>query len=247
MSSKAVGTRNTRSLLLVDPPMTGQHDLPLELLYLADPMCSWCWGFAPVVEKIDDSFDIPLRTIVGGLRPGDSAEPIERIRPTLQHHWKQVAAASGQPFDLRGIDRTDWMYDTLVPDTAIVTMRSAAPSETLRFLATVQRAFYAERIDVTDPDVYPDLVTEFPVDPQTFSELLGSPEMLAATEQDFLESRWLGVSGFPTLLLRDGATTVPISRGYAPFESVAERINAFIEENHPEAVDGLVCDIDGVC
>jgi len=227
--------------------MVDQQDLPLEITYVGDPMCSWCWGFAPVVEKIDDSFEIPVRTIIGGLRPGDSAEPIDRIRPTLEHHWKQVAAVSGQPFDLAGIDRTDWMYDTLVADTAVVTMRSAAPAETLRFLATVQRAFYADRIDVTDPDVYPDLVAGFPVDPDSFVEALRSPEMLAATEQDFLESRWLGVSGFPTMLLRDGATTVPISLGYAPFERVAERINGFIEKNHPEAAEGLVCDIDGAC
>jgi len=227
--------------------MIGQQNVPLEITYVGDPMCSWCWGFAPVVEKIDDSFEIPVRTIIGGLRPGDSAEPIDLIRPMLEHHWKQVAAASGQPFDLAGIDRTDWMYDTLVADTAVVTMRSVAPAETLRFLATVQRAFYADRVDVTDPDVYPDLVAGFPVDPDSFVEALASPEMLAATEQDFLESRWLGVSGFPTLLLRDGTTTVPISLGYAPFERVAERINGFIEKNHPESAEGLVCDIDGAC
>ena len=24
----------------------------LHFIYFADPMCSWCWGFAPVIEKI---------------------------------------------------------------------------------------------------------------------------------------------------------------------------------------------------
>lgn len=225
--------------------MTDDEGINLELIYVADPMCSWCWGFAPVVEKIDDSFAIPLRTIVGGLRPGDRAEPIDRIRPMLAHHWGQVAAASGQPFDLEGLDRTDWMYDTLVPDTAVVTMRSMAPDVTLRFLTTLQRAFYSERIDITDPDTHANLISDFPVDPDAFVEAIRSPEMLAATERDFQEAQWLGVTGFPTLLLRDGATTVPLSLGYAPFERVAERINAFVEKNHPDTAVGLVCDIDG--
>ncbi|MDH5427723.1 MAG: DsbA family protein, partial [Nitrospirota bacterium] len=22
------------------------------LIYVADPMCSWCWGFSPVLEEI---------------------------------------------------------------------------------------------------------------------------------------------------------------------------------------------------
>jgi len=169
------------------------------------------------------------------------------MRPMLAHHWGQVAAASGQPFDLGGLDRTDWMYDTLVPDIAVVTMRSMAPVETLRFLATLQRAFYAERIDITDPDAHASLVSGFPVDPVAFVEAIRSPEMLAATEKDFLEAQWLGVTGFPTLLMRDGATTVPLSLGYAPFERVAERITNLIEKNHPDAAAGLICEIDGVC
>jgi putative protein-disulfide isomerase len=217
----------------------------LELVYVADPMCSWCWGFAPVIEKIDAAYDIPLRIIVGGLRPGDEAEPIERIRDSVAHHWTQVAAASGQPFDHAGLDREDWMYDTLVPDIAIVTMRAAAPHETRRFLDTVQRAFYSERVDVTDPGVYGDLVAGFPVDPDEFETQLRSAEMKATAEQDFLEARWLGVTGFPTLLLRDGASTLPISYGYAPFETVASRINGLLEKNFPDEAAGMVCDIDG--
>ena len=220
---------------------------PPELVYVADPMCSWCWGFAPVIEKLDDSFDIEVRTIIGGLRPGERAEPIERIRSLLEHHWQQVASASGQPFDLRGIERSDWMYDTLVPDTAVVTMRSVSPNDTLRFLGTVQRAFYAERVDVTDPVVYRDLVADYPVDPDAFVAAVTSPEMVAAAEQDFMEAQWLGVTGFPTLLLRDGATTVPLSLGYAPFERVAERLNGLITKNYPEFAAGLVCDLDGSC
>jgi putative protein-disulfide isomerase len=216
----------------------------LELVYVADPMCSWCWGFAPVIEKVEASFDMDLRIIIGGLRPGDRAEPIDGIRDYLAHHWTQVAAASGQPFDHDGLNRDGWMYDTLVADTAVVTMREAAPQEVRRFLDTVQRAFYSERVDVTDPDVYRDLVAGYPVDPDEFVIQISSAEMKAATEQDFLEAQWLGVTGFPTLLLRDGASTLPISYGYAPFEMVAGRINGLIEKNHPEDAAGLACDLD---
>ncbi|MEN8239026.1 MAG: DsbA family protein [Actinomycetota bacterium] len=220
----------------------------IELVYVADPMCSWCWGFAPVIEKVESSFDMGFRIIIGGLRPGDRAEPIERIRGYLAHHWTQVASVSGQPFDHAGLERDDWMYDTLVPDTAVVTMREAAPHETRRFLDTVQRAFYSERVDVTDPEVYRDLVTDFPVDPDEFVTRIGSVEMRAATEQDFLEAQWLGVTGFPTLLMRDGASSLPISYGYAPFETVAGRINGLIDKYYPDDAAGLVCDLDGgVC
>ena len=228
--------------------MMHQETTPLELLYVADPMCSWCWGFAPVIEKIDRSFEIPVRVVIGGLRPGDRAEPLERVRGMLEHHWAQVATASGQPFDVAALDRTDWMYDTLVPDTAVVAMRSMAPDETLRFLSVVQRAFYADAIDVTDPDVYRDLVAGFPVDPDTFVAGIRSPELQALAEQDFREAQLMGVTGFPTLLLREGAGTIPLSLGYAPFEQVADRLNGIVEKKVPAATQTLGCDIgDPAC
>ena len=44
------------------------------ILYIADPMCSWCWGFAPVIAAIGETFggDAPLKLVVGGLRPGET-------------------------------------------------------------------------------------------------------------------------------------------------------------------------------
>ncbi len=217
----------------------------LELVYVADPMCSWCWGFAPVIEQVEQAFDLPLRIVVGGLRPGDRAEPLDAIRGYLADHWSQVAAVSGQPFDHAGLDREHWMYDTLVPDTAVVAMRQRSPGDTRRFLDTVQRAFYAHGVDITDPLVYGGLVDGFPVDPDAFVDQIGSGEMRAATEQDFLEAKALGVTGFPTLLMRNSVSTLPISYGFSPFSTVADRINDLIEKHHPDVAAGLVCDIEG--
>ena len=40
------------------------------LVYLADPMCSWCYGFSPVIAAIAERFEdrMPLQLVMGGLR-----------------------------------------------------------------------------------------------------------------------------------------------------------------------------------
>ena len=41
------------------------------LLYVMDPMCSWCWGFAPVVKALAEQAavdGVPLQIVTGGLR-----------------------------------------------------------------------------------------------------------------------------------------------------------------------------------
>ena len=40
-----------------------------QLIYFADPMCSWCWGFSPAMEAVTAKYgdQLPVRLILGGL------------------------------------------------------------------------------------------------------------------------------------------------------------------------------------
>jgi len=220
----------------------------LEFIYVGDPMCSWGWGFSPVLDRLHRRFDLPLRVGVGGLRPEAAAEPLEdRLRVFLRREWGKIADRTGQPFDPSVLEREDWIYDTMVADTAVVTMRELAAESTLPFFARVQRAFYAEGVDVTDPEVYRTLVDGFPVEPEEFVTALRGTGMAERTRQDFAEARAMGVAGFPTLLLRDGETGYVVSRGYAPYDLLEAGIRRFLAEHHPAEATGLVCEIGDVC
>lgn len=230
------------------PPMTAPS-LDLELIYVGDPMCSWCWGFAPVLEQLDARYTIPLRTVVGGLRPGPSAEALDDdLRGFLAHHWEQVEEASGQPFDIGGLDRDGWVYDTELPCTAVVAMRNLNEKATLPFFARLQRAFYAERVDITDPAVYPALLEGFDVDAERFMGLLGSETIKAETWADFEYARKMSATGFPTLVVRDGEQFSVATRGFMPYERLEPTLTGWLAGRYGESADSLVCDIDaGAC
>ena len=61
----------------------------LQLIYFADPMCSWCYGFSPVVRAMRQRFGevLPMRLIMGGLRPGTADPMPEAARRNLVRHW----------------------------------------------------------------------------------------------------------------------------------------------------------------
>ncbi|MHB1100792.1 MAG: hypothetical protein ACYCZR_14700 [Burkholderiales bacterium] len=42
------------------------------LVYFADPMCSWRWGFSHVIADIEKAFELPIHLVLGGLRSGTS-------------------------------------------------------------------------------------------------------------------------------------------------------------------------------
>ncbi|MCZ6504367.1 MAG: DsbA family protein, partial [Actinobacteria bacterium] len=77
-----------------------------KLIYVGDPMCSWCWGFAPEIESLADEY--PVEVVVGGLRPGPSAQPLDdRMAASLRHHWVEVSERTNQPFDTAFLGRRD--------------------------------------------------------------------------------------------------------------------------------------------
>lgn len=223
------------------------HDL--EFIYVGDPMCSWCWGFAPVLDRMTEVYDIPIRVVVGGLRPGSESDEIdERMARTLAHHWEQVAHASGQPFDHSFLNRRDgWRYDTEVPAIAVVAMRELRSEDTLRFHSRLQHAFYAEGIDITDPAVYPALLEGFEVDENKFMELLGSDEVKARAWQDFSEARSMGIAGFPTLVVRDGEEYGIVTRGYLSADRLLPTLSDWLLTKYTEAGEALFCEPGTVC
>jgi putative protein-disulfide isomerase len=199
------------------------------LLYFADPMCSWCWGFSPVMDAIARACAglVPIRLCAGGLRAGETRPMDDRSRAYVRHHWEQVAAQTGQPFDFGFFDRAHFVYDTEPACRAVVAMRNLAPDAALAYLAAVQRAFYAENRDATREDDLARVAAPF-ASPDEFRTVFRAPEMHEATQADFRLTHGLGIQGFPTVLLQDGRQLTALTTGWQPFEVLAEPLGAWL-------------------
>ena len=101
------------------------------LIYFADPMCSWCWGFSPTINRVVERYgsDMVIEPIMGGLRAGNTELLDAKGKEYIRGHWQHVHKASGQPFDFTFFDRDDFVYDTEPACRAVVTMRRLKPDQ----------------------------------------------------------------------------------------------------------------------
>lgn len=197
------------------------------LIYVGDPMCSWCWGFAPEIERLAETY--PVDVVVGGLRPGPMAQVLEdRMAGFLRHHWNEIAQRTGQPFDTGFLDRRDgWVYDTEPPAIAVTVMRRMNEQETLSYFTTVQRAFYGEGVDVTEFDELATLAGRHGVDSTSFRDELATDEAKKDAWADFSQARGWGISGFPTLVGRLTEDRLALlARGWAPADQIEATISS---------------------
>jgi putative protein-disulfide isomerase len=201
-------------------------DQPI-LWYFADPMCSWCWGFSPVITRIKETFaaQVKLSLNLGGLRPGTTEPLSAELRAEILHHWHEVHHLTGQLFQFENAMPEGFVYDTEPSSRAVLCFAKLQPENTFSYFSAIQSAFYTQGLDVTQEAVLSKLASDFSIDPAAFQALFTSDELRTLTLEHFKRSRQAGVQGFPTLIWQQGDNIETLSRGYRPWKHIADMLN----------------------
>lgn len=203
------------------------------LIYFSDPMCSWCYGFSPVIEDLRREFgrSLPIRVVMGGLRPGTEQPMTEEAKLEVANHWVHVHEATGLPFDGSGMSAPGFIYDTDPAARAVVVARRDSEEMALAFLERTQRAFYAEGRDVTQADTLAEIAEALGLEREPFLAAWASEEAKQDTWRDYAISQRAGVTGFPTLVAgpNDEGVFGVVTRGYAPASQVVSILREWLE------------------
>jgi len=200
------------------------------LWYFADPMCSWCWGFSPVIESVRDEYRARMKIalVLGGLRPGETAPMTAAAREEILHHWHQVHERTGQPFRFENALPEGFVYDTEPASRAVVSMGGIDPALIFPLFKAIQHAFYAEGRDVTQAGVLADLAAELGADKDAFLQAFDSDAARARTQAHFRQARQAGVRGFPALILQQDTQLHSVSNGCLPLDTVRAAIDSYL-------------------
>lgn len=199
--------------------------------YFADPMCSWCWGFAPVVSAIRETFGERLRValVLGGLRPGTRETLSPALREEILHHWGEVHRRTGQPFAFEGALPDGFVYDTEPPSRAVIAVGALAPETVFPYFRSVQHAFYAEQKDVTRSETLAALAERQGIEAASFLDRFESEEVKRATRMHFARTRRAGIGGFPTVVLQDETGYRLLTHGYLPWVEIEPAVDAWLD------------------
>lgn len=202
------------------------------LIYVADPMCSWCWGFSPVLKDIRRRYEkqTTFQLMLGGLRPGNTERFDESRRAYILQHWQAVHKRTAQPFNFDFQMASTFTYDTEPASRATLVASQLMPGKEWEYLAHVQEAFYVRNADVTRVEVLEALAVTLGIDALQFRQTYQESQTRQRVWEEFDQSRQLGVDGFPTLLGRLGQSISPLMHGYQDSETLVPTIEKFLQE-----------------
>ncbi len=190
------------------------------LIYFGDPMCSWCYGFTPELEKIKAAYpNANFQMVMGGLR-AHGEESMEELSKMLWQHWQDVQKASGQRFNFGILQKSDFYYDTEPACRAVTLVRMLYPEMEHTFFKALQHTFYFENNDPTIIDTYVDVLERLKLNPKEFVKLFKTDETKDAVEYDFQTAQAFKVQSFPTLIAKIDGKYFMVSNGYQKAEKL---------------------------
>ena len=185
---------------------------PIQLTYLFDPLCGWCYGAEPAVRTLFATEGVSVELAPTGVFAGTGAFPMNA--GFAAHAWaadQRIGQLTGQEFS--ALYRTNFLengrgnVDSGPATLALTAVRLTAPEHEFATLRAIQRARYVEGRDNSDASVIGAVLTELGLTAAYERSAAPDPELLAANRARIDTARTLmrrfGARGVPTLITGD--------------------------------------------
>lgn len=202
-----------------------------KLLYFYDPLCGWCFGFSPVISKLEKEFQsqIDFEAISGGMVLGDRVKPLSEMKDYLKEAMPRLEEMTGVKFGkpyLDILEEGSLMLNSELPCIAMTVFKSMTNKSSIEFASALQSTLYEKGINLNEIENYKELVESFDLSWEVFKSKLVDPTYKEKTYQEFQIGQQMGIGGFPSVVLSIGKQGYLIARGYRP----ESEMKAVIEE-----------------
>lgn len=190
-------------------------------------MCSWCWAFAPVLERLTSSLPetVTVRRLLGGLAPDSDVSMHTSIREYVQDQWRRIEREiPGTEFNFDFWTRCDPRRSTYPACRAVIAARSQGAGFDPAMTGAIQRAYYLEARNPSETETLIDLARDLGLDVDLFARDLLSVDTDRTLRSEIKEARDLEVWGFPSLVMMEEDTCRPVAVHYTDHQPMLTEI-----------------------
>jgi len=194
------------------------------LIYAFDPLCGWCYGFAPALRALRAALptlqiDLVMGGLVTGGRIGPYSEAADYIRAASARLEAVTGVALSEAFKAKILTDPSITSSSIPPCDALLQVRHAAPERVLDVAEAIQIAHFRDGSDLNDPATYAGIMRRLSI---KLDVTLPAPTQISpALAQEFAATRALGLTSYPSLLMASGGDPRSVDLTYDPVALVA--------------------------
>ncbi|WDE08892.1 DsbA family protein [Thalassomonas viridans] len=201
------------------------------LYYVYDPMCSWCWGYRPTWQSLQEKLKpvVEIQYRLGGLAPdSDAPMPVE-MQHFLQQTWHKISRQLGTEFNFDFWSLCRPRRSTYPACRAALIAREYGKEQAM-YLG-IQQAYYLQAKNPSDDDTLIEIAAGIGLDKAQFKAALDSREVRQKLLEEIAATRALPVQGFPSLVLAAADRQMPVTLDYhhwqTSYDNILEHLSSF--------------------
>jgi len=194
----------------------------MRITYLFDPLCGWCYGASPALERLWRRADVTLQLAPTGLFAGENARPMDASFAAFAwQNDQRIERLTGQVFSpayqQQVLGATQARFDSTSATLGVVAVGLTEPERELEALQALQQARYIDGLDNALLSVVAEVLSSAGFAFAANRLLAPDAELLDAYEARLTAARRemarFGAQGVPTLVVEDarGSRLLPSS------------------------------------
>ena len=202
------------------------------LYYVHDPMCSWCWGFAPVLKELLSALpkEFEHKRLLGGLAVDSDVPMPAEMQTMLQETWRRIQnKIPGTEFNFDFWTQCQPRRSTYPSCRAVIAARQQGEQFDEAMTKAIQAAYYLQARNPSDIDTLIELADELGLDVEQFTQAISSAETQQQLDAEIELSRELHAESFPSLVLQVGSSNEGVPVDYNHAAPMLELIHNLIE------------------
>jgi len=203
-------------------------NMKAKLYYIYDPMCSWCWGFAPTWRRLQKELatDVDIIYGLGGLAK-DSNEPMPKdMQNFLQQTWRNISQQLDTVFNFDFWQDCQPRRSTFPACRAALIARAYGKEQDM--LRAIQHAYYLQAKNPSNIELLYTLAIEVGLNGDDFLQQMRSQQIEQVLQKEITQMSLMPISDFPALVLVKHQTCSAIAIDYKNWRTSYKLIMAKI-------------------
>jgi len=205
-----------------------------QVVYVYDPLCGWCYGFSPVMDRLAEKYRMlaDFRVISGGMVLGNRVGPLSDIAPYIRKAYKDVEKLSGVKFGEKYLEilfgQANWIMNSEPPSLIHALLISEFPDRQTEVSGMIQRGIYQQALAPSSEELAFWVGAQFGKSREWIQSNLHSTSTNELMNRQFDLSKQLGVTGYPAVLLWNKGQWFMLARGFTEYESLEHTIEKIL-------------------
>jgi putative protein-disulfide isomerase len=211
--------------------------MDMRITYLFDPLCGWCYGAGPTLEKLSQIDGVTLDLAPTGLFAGEASRPMDKhFAAYAWQNDQRIARLTGQPFSeayrAHVLGAAGGLFDSAPATLGLVAVGLTEPGRELEALKILQRTRYQDGRNNSDLAVVAEALAAAGFAEAAFRVRAPDEALLAAYRSRIAAARtdmeFFGAEGVPALIVEGnaGRRMLRSSALFGAFEQLTEQLHA---------------------